>query len=147
MHLDVELDHRPAQRHEVVVLRVVELRVWNLDEPLVSERAMKGFRVGRQDIDVSESPAFRRVEARELRPLEQHERAVGGIPDAAEKRWRAHHGERGGPLLVGELLRQRTPDDAPANRGERPELVREDAVETCAVDQPVNRAPELASRG
>jgi hypothetical protein len=145
VHLEQERDSRPDERAQVVDVPV-ELLLPGLDESRGEELVLEAPCVRDEQVDVAVAAQRRiRVARADLRPLEDHERAVAALADAAEQERDGQRDDRRLPLLLDEVAGHEPPERAPAARREELEVVRAQPVEVaCAVDERVDGVPEAA---
>ena len=84
-----------------------ELRVVHLHEAVGPERAVDEVTVGDEQVDVDERPRAIRIEACDLGPFQEHQRAVDDLPNAAQQGDRRHDRRACEPFLADEALGDR----------------------------------------
>jgi len=84
----------------MVMLAKIERSV-ELEEPVLEERPVQPGGLRREDVDIAESSAVRRVEGCDLGPLEKHERPRADLSNPLKKGGGAQCRERGGAFLGG----------------------------------------------
>jgi hypothetical protein len=119
-------------------------RLVEFEETVFEEGPVQLWRLRRENVDIAESPAVRRVEGGDLGPLEKHERARADLSNPLQEGDSAQSSKGGRALLGGKCFRNRLTRRAAALSGERPELMYHYAFDRGVVDERIDFRPDVA---